>query len=130
MKTYKVKNYKGNLVESLSKFQKSHKGMKIVEAAEDGEELKIKAEESSNDSEYNAKEKLWDTIKNIVDDFRALANDGYYETNQEQVFFAEAFIDLINNAAENRSGEGGFFTVDPSMKKYLNSLKNFVAEYQ
>ena len=46
MKTYKVKNYKGNLVESLSKFQKSHKGMKIVEACEDGNNLKIKAEES------------------------------------------------------------------------------------
>lgn len=46
MKTYKVKNYKGNLVESLSKFQKSHKGMKIVEAVEDGDDLKIKAEES------------------------------------------------------------------------------------
>ena len=44
MKTYKVKNYKGNLVESLSKFQKSHKGMKIVEACEDGDNLKIKAE--------------------------------------------------------------------------------------
>lgn len=44
MKTFKVKNYKGNLVESLSKFQKSHKGMKIVEACEDGEDLKIKAE--------------------------------------------------------------------------------------
>lgn len=44
MKTFKVKNYKGNLVESLSKFQKSHKGMKIVEAVEDDEELKIKAE--------------------------------------------------------------------------------------
>ena len=44
MKTYKVKNYKGNLVESLSKFQKSHKDMKIVEAVEDEEELKIKVE--------------------------------------------------------------------------------------
>jgi len=44
MKTYKVKNYKGNLVESLSKFQKSHKGMKIVEACEDGDDLKIKTE--------------------------------------------------------------------------------------
>lgn len=47
-KTYKVKNYKGNLVESLSKFQKSHKGMKIVEACEDGEDLKIKTEAAKN----------------------------------------------------------------------------------
>lgn len=46
MKTYKVKNYKGNLVESLKKFSDLHKGMKIVEAVEDGDDLKIKAEES------------------------------------------------------------------------------------
>jgi len=42
MKTYKVKNYKGNLVESLSKFQESHKNIKIVEVCESGKELKIK----------------------------------------------------------------------------------------
>lgn len=44
MKTYKIKNYKGNLVESLSRFQNSHKDMKIVEACEDGTDLKIKAD--------------------------------------------------------------------------------------
>ena len=47
MKTYKIKNYKGNLVESLKRFSDSHKGMKIVEACEDGDDLKIKAEEST-----------------------------------------------------------------------------------
>ena len=45
MKTYTVKNYKGNLVESLKKFSDSHKGMKIVEACENEDGLKIKAEE-------------------------------------------------------------------------------------
>lgn len=50
MKTYKVKNYKGNLVESLKKFSDSHKGMKIVEACEDGDDLKIKAEESAENT--------------------------------------------------------------------------------
>jgi len=44
---FKVKNYKGNLVESLKRFSDSHKGMKIVEACEDGDDLKIKAEASS-----------------------------------------------------------------------------------
>lgn len=44
MKTYKIKNYKGNLVESLKKFSDSHKGMKIVEAIEEDGSLKIKAE--------------------------------------------------------------------------------------
>lgn len=45
MKTYRIKNYKGNLVESIKKFQAKHSEMKIVEATEDGEELKVKAEE-------------------------------------------------------------------------------------
>lgn len=45
MKTFKIKNYKGNLVESLSKFQESHKDMKIVEAVEEGDTLKITVNE-------------------------------------------------------------------------------------
>ena len=55
MKTFKVKNYKGNLIESLSIFHKSHKGMKIVEAIENGDNLKIKAEESEQKIEEAAK---------------------------------------------------------------------------
>ena len=31
MNNYRIKNYRGNLVESLTKFAKSHKGMRIVE---------------------------------------------------------------------------------------------------
>ena len=50
MKTFKIKNYKGNLVESLSRFAKSHKGMKIVEAVEEKDELKIKINEAVDDS--------------------------------------------------------------------------------
>jgi len=55
MKTYKVKNYKGNLVESLKKFADSHKGLKIVEAKEINEGLlkmlKIKTSRSPKDDE-------------------------------------------------------------------------------
>ena len=58
MKTYTVKNYKGNLVESLKKFSNSYKGMKIVEACEDGDDLKIKAEES--------KEKIDESEEGVV----------------------------------------------------------------
>lgn len=43
-KTYKVKNYKGNLVESLEKFSKKYKGMRITEAAVENDSLKITAE--------------------------------------------------------------------------------------
>ena len=48
MKTYTVKNYKGNLVESLKKFSDSHKGVKIVEAVEDNDELKIRVNEADS----------------------------------------------------------------------------------
>lgn len=44
MKTYKVKNYKGNLLESVKKFQKAHKNMRIVEAFEQADLLNIAAE--------------------------------------------------------------------------------------
>ena len=50
-KTYKVKNYKGNLVESLSRFQDIYKGMKIVEVVEVKDGLKIKVEEAKANKE-------------------------------------------------------------------------------
>lgn len=51
MKTYKIKNYKGNLVESLKRFSDSYKGMKIVEAIEVKDGLKIKVEEAKSNKE-------------------------------------------------------------------------------
>ena len=45
MKTFKIKNYGGNLVESLKRFAESHKDLKIVEAKEvsvsDNDEVKF-----------------------------------------------------------------------------------------
>ena len=46
MKKYTVKNYKGNIVESLTKFQKKYPGSKIFEAREEDGVLKIKVDES------------------------------------------------------------------------------------
>jgi len=45
MKKYTVKNYKGNLVESLEKFKKSHEKMRIVEAVEGEDFLTIVADD-------------------------------------------------------------------------------------
>jgi len=67
MKTYKVKNYKGNLVESLSKFQKSHKGMKILEAKEVDNELKIKVKESTQTFDDTIKNEILKVFENNVD---------------------------------------------------------------
>lgn len=44
MKKYTVKNYRGNLLESLSNFNKKYPGMRIVEAVENGDGLDITAE--------------------------------------------------------------------------------------
>ena len=52
MKTFKIKNYKGNIVESLSRFQESYKDMKIIEAVEEGNTLKINVEEANVKYEY------------------------------------------------------------------------------
>ena len=55
MKKFTIKNYKGNLLESISKFQESHKDLKIVEAVEDEVgDLAILAEPSTNPLDSNA----------------------------------------------------------------------------
>lgn len=66
MKTYKIKNYKGNLLESIKKFQTKHADMRIVEACEDGGELKIKAENNEFYKPYEADKVLESTtIQNV-----------------------------------------------------------------
>lgn len=44
MKVYTIKNYKGNLLESIKNFQNTHKNMRIVEAFEEMDSLMITAE--------------------------------------------------------------------------------------
>ena len=44
MKKFIVKNYKGNLIESVKKFQEEHKGLRIVEAFEQEDLLKLSTE--------------------------------------------------------------------------------------
>ena len=55
MKTYTVKNYKGNLVESLKKFQANHKNIRVLEAKETEDVLKIKCEEKNPVAEATGK---------------------------------------------------------------------------
>lgn len=65
MKTYKVKNYKGNLVESLMKFQKKHPNSKITSVYESDGKLKIRTdEEDSFDLNKWAADKLTIVINN------------------------------------------------------------------
>ena len=110
MKTYKVKNYKGNLIESLSKFQKNHKGMKIVEAKECDEELKIKAKESTDDQEVTQADKDFDMLATIEQIIEILGNSGaYYQLSKidspsldERNKFYQACYDFFSNLANNK----------------------------
>lgn len=54
MKKYTIKNYKGNLVESLKQFSKTHKKMKIIEAVEDADFLRISAEPNVSNPEISS----------------------------------------------------------------------------
>jgi len=67
MKTYRIKNYKGNLVESLKRFSESHEGMKIVEACEKADRLEIKAEDYNQDHAKEIVKWLNDKIKDLFD---------------------------------------------------------------
>lgn len=67
MKTFKIKNYKGNIVESLKKFSDSHKGIKIVEAKEVDNELKIKVKESTQTFDDAIKNEILKVFENNVD---------------------------------------------------------------
>lgn len=66
MKKYTIKNYKGNIVESLTRFAKTHKGIRIVEAKEEDEELKIKTEAVSGTTKETIEEAVheyfWDSV--------------------------------------------------------------------
>lgn len=123
MKTYKIKNYKGNLVESLSKFQKSHKGTKIIEACEDGEDLKIKTEESKklNESDSIFSSKSAFEFSNNNGDLRAFfvkgESDMYHDGSLERfssVFVAKDIEQLkIFFLKEGNWGDENMFTEDP-----------------
>jgi len=53
MKTYTVKNYNGNIVESLVKFQNKYPRQRIVEAIAEDDELKVKTEAYHTTTDMN-----------------------------------------------------------------------------
>ena len=53
MKTYKVKNYKGNIVESLKKFQEKYPDIKISKASVEDNSLKIVGEKKEKKFEIS-----------------------------------------------------------------------------
>jgi len=55
---YRIKNYKGNLLESLQRFQKKYSNQKVIEARQDGTTLLITSEASKFDNMPNSMDDL------------------------------------------------------------------------
>ena len=49
MKRFTIKNYKGNIIESLKNFSKKYPGIRLIEAKEENDSLKIVTEDSKED---------------------------------------------------------------------------------
>lgn len=114
MKTYTIKNYKGNLVESLKKFQEKYPDSKIVEATEEDGALKIKIEEANAKKLAIAQIDCKTGQANFIkDDFRVpkakldIEDDGLglsyihlvrgFSNTKENLLAANYVIDQLNN---------------------------------
>lgn len=102
MKTFRIRNYKGNLTESLKNFSNKKRGYKIVEALEDAEGLKITAEETDAS-------KIWDQVYELC-----------LKTKESLAVF-EQIVELTEKAMEM---EGD----DPHSYQASNTLANLRAE--
>ena len=105
MKKYILKKYKGNLVESLDKFNKKYPGMKIVEAIENDNSLTVTAEEnitedfSQGDTEQS--EKNWAEVREWsakLPEALNILHNYVYKCNDAVAFDASKGM---NNASSN-----------------------------
>ena len=102
-KRYTVKNYKGNLVESLGNFKKKYPKMKIVEAIEqDDGRLDIKAvTEDTNPRDIEQSEKNWAEVRALsakLPEALAILHNYVYKCNNAVAFDASKGM---NNASSN-----------------------------
>lgn len=112
MKKYIVKNYKGNIVESLSRFSKNHKDLKIVEVKEENKELKIKTE----------------AVNHFGIPLRLYAN---FETDAFDPRNCKSTEEEYMGHASHTDSDGNVYTVPTRMKAYhidYTPAKNFDLE--
>ena len=120
MKTFKIKNYKGNIVESLSKFQAMHKGMKIVEVAEIEKELKIITEEKY-------KKVVPILISKITSNITGVVKVEFYRTIASRNKPTHIFLIPVTDAA--RSGFDSTTTKWNYDYRISSRLKKFIEDH-
>ncbi len=103
MKKYTIKNYKGNITESLSNFKKKYPKMRIVEAVEqDDGRLDIKAvTEDTNPRDMEQSEKNWAEVRALtakLPEALAVLHNYVYKCNDAVAFDA---MRGMNNASSN-----------------------------
>ena len=106
MKRYTIKNYKGNLLESLTKFAESHKGMKIVEAVEDEDKLRLKTEESEFDDSLDLFSEFIDAF---AEDLKKAVADEDVSSNEESYKKLRAFFGKFYNSGIKTLGLNPIF---------------------
>jgi len=92
-KTYTVKNYKGNLIESLENFSKKYPKSKIVESKVDGKNLKIITEDTEEDKITESR-----TIRFYPNDYVYLVIKMKGDSENKMFLPRQSlFIDAFNN---------------------------------
>ena len=99
MKKYILKKYKGNLVESLEKFNRKYPGMRIVEVTENDGGLEIATESTAFQYDLNY---AWETLLHANDQFLGLIDQIRRAMKDNDENFATAF----NSVVEYRSRIG------------------------
>ena len=113
MKTYKVKNYKGNLVESLSRFQKKYPGMKICEAVE------VNVSEAANIEEQFSID--WDTSnKDATEYFNSETEAKKYWNSVVKKYGIKFWMNFTGSAGGNP---------EVTFKGSKKNLEKFIFEY-
>lgn len=110
MATFRIKNYKGNLLESVKNFQKKYPSRRITEAVEEEDSLKITTEDMSDKDHFS-----YDEFLGVIDNDDVWENDYGEEKYSELVgelkdylkrfcvdndLAAERYDDLLRKLAE------------------------------
>ena len=115
MKKYIIKNYKGNIVESLTKFQKKYPNTKICEATEEDGSLKVTADEKQPVEEAASGFKLTEAFEMMRKSGKNLAGIMVeISENLGNVATVAEAIDELGNETDKKTAKSFLNTVFPA----------------